>query len=59
MKGETAKPIRTWRESLITSRMRLLGRVYAPDREAADAAAVQEFKLSDQQRARLVLQEQP
>jgi hypothetical protein len=38
--------------------MRLLGRVYAPDRKAAEAAAVEEFKLNDEQRKRLVLQEQ-
>jgi hypothetical protein len=33
--------------------------VEAPDRNAAEAAAVEKFKLNDGQRKRLVLQEQP
>jgi hypothetical protein len=60
MKRPTKKPAepRMWRVSLIRKRTEFLGRVQAPDREAAEAAApVQEFKLNDEQRKRLVLQE--
>jgi hypothetical protein len=59
MKRPTTKPeIRTWRASLIKQRAEFLGRVEAPDREAAEAAAVEKFRLTDEQRKRLVLQEQ-
>jgi hypothetical protein len=34
-------------------RMRHLGRVYAPDRAAADAAAVEQLALNAQERKRL------
>jgi hypothetical protein len=37
--------------------MELLGRVAAVDREAAELAAVEEFKLDDWQRRRLFLRE--
>jgi hypothetical protein len=47
-----------WRVSLIRKRAEFIGRVEAPDREAAETAAVEEFKLNDEQRKRLVLQEQ-
>jgi hypothetical protein len=50
--------LRTWRVSLFRSRAEHLGRVYAKDRAAAEAAAVEEFKLTDEQRKRLVIQEQ-
>jgi hypothetical protein len=59
MKQPSTKPDRAWRASLVTSRLRPLGRVYAPDRKAAEAAAVEQFKLNEQQRKRLVLEEQP
>ena len=36
---------------------RFLGHVNAPDREAAKIAAVERFKLDDEQRRRLVVQE--
>jgi hypothetical protein len=39
------------------SSCRGLGRVYAPDREAAEAAAVAELKLADHERARLLIEE--
>lgn len=59
MKRPSKKPERAWRASLIKSRSQFLGLVYAPDRKAAETVAVEEFKLTDQQRARLVIQEQP
>jgi hypothetical protein len=43
----------------VRAKLTYLGRVVAADREAAEAAAVAEFKLTDQQRTRLVIQEQP
>jgi hypothetical protein len=50
---------RRWRVSLIRSRIEFLGHVLARTCEAAEAAAVEQFKLTDEQRKRLVLQEQP
>jgi hypothetical protein len=44
--------------ALIRKRGELLGTVDAPDKEAAEAAAVEAFKLTDEQRKRLVVQEQ-
>jgi hypothetical protein len=49
--------VREWRASIIRKRLERLGRVVAPDREAAEAAAVQEFGLADHERGRLVVQE--
>jgi hypothetical protein len=49
--------MRRWRASLIRKRGQILGTVEAPTREAAEAAAVREFNLSDDQRRRLVVQE--
>jgi hypothetical protein len=48
---------RGWRASLIRKRARVLGDVEAPNREAAEAAAVRTFNLSPKQRSRLVVQE--
>jgi hypothetical protein len=42
--------------SIIRQRGEILGRVAAPDREAAEAAAVEEFKLNGEQRKRLVIE---
>jgi hypothetical protein len=55
---QKAEP-RTWRASLIRKRTEFLGHVEASDHNAAEAAAVEKFKLNDEQRKRLVLQEQP
>ncbi len=52
-------PLRTWRVSLIRKRGAYLGDVAAPDREAGEAAAVEEFKLTAEQRKRLVMEERP
>jgi len=48
---------RSWRASLIRRRGQVLGNVETPSREAAEAAAVQEFNLTAEQRSRLVVQE--
>jgi hypothetical protein len=47
--------LRTWRVAMI--RQHFLGFVEAPDPQAAKAAAVEAFKLTDEQRKRLVVQQ--
>jgi len=49
-----AVKVRDWR---VAKKLERLGRVAAVDREAAEAAAIEEFQLNDWQRKRLVLQE--
>jgi hypothetical protein len=46
---------RFWRASLIRKRAQIFGDVEVPIREAAEAAAVQTFRLSAEQRSRLVM----
>jgi hypothetical protein len=53
----TAAKGRSWRASLIRKRGQYLETVEAPNEKAAEAAAVAEFDLSDDQRRRLVVQE--
>jgi hypothetical protein len=50
---------REWRVSIVRQRLTYLGRVYAPDLDAAEVAATEQFGLTEEQRRRLVLQEQP
>jgi hypothetical protein len=52
-----AAKLRSWRVSIIRKRGQYLGTVEAHDAKAAEAAAVAEFDLSDEQRRRLVVQE--
>jgi hypothetical protein len=40
------------------ARAHFLGIVYAPDHEAAEAAAVVEFKIGEDQRRRLIVRKQ-
>jgi hypothetical protein len=49
--------LRSWRVSMIRKRAQYLGTVEAPNEKAAEAAAVAEFDLSDEQRRRLVVKE--
>jgi hypothetical protein len=58
MVKKIAKKNHTWAVSLVRKRGEFLGFVEAPDREAAEAAAAVRFNLSEEQRARLVVQEQ-
>ena len=59
MKPPTEKlDIRTWRASLLKSRVQYLGTVRAPNTSVAEAAAIKEFCLNDDQRRRLLLQEE-
>ena len=53
-----ADKLRSWRVSLLRGRGQYLGNVQAPDERAAEAAAVQQFNLSDTERKRLVVREQ-
>jgi hypothetical protein len=53
----TAAKLRSWRVSLIRKHGQHLGTVEAPNERVAEAAAVAEFDLSDEQRRRLVVQE--
>jgi hypothetical protein len=53
-----AEKLRSWRASLFRKRgTRFLGHVNAPDRIAAEIAAVEQFKLDDAQRSRLLVHE--
>ena len=54
-KKPTAAKLRSWRVSIIRKRGQYLGAVEAPNEKAAEAAAVAEFDLSDEQRRRLVV----
>ena len=56
-KPATAAKLRWWRVSILRNRSRELGSVQARDEKAAEAAAITEFKLDDEQRKRLVVQE--
>jgi|EndMetStandDraft_8_1072994.scaffolds.fasta_scaffold585389_2 hypothetical protein len=54
----TAAKLRPWRVLLMRSRAQMLGVVYAADEKSAEAAAIAEFKIGDEQRRRLVVREQ-
>jgi hypothetical protein len=53
-KKPTAK-LRPWRVALMRSRTHYLGVVYAPDEKSAEAAAIAEYKIRDEQRPRLIV----
>jgi hypothetical protein len=55
-KGKSTK-LRSWRVSILRSRAHYLGTVEAPDEKAAEAAAVEQFDLNEEQRKRLALRE--
>jgi hypothetical protein len=55
---ETLKPVaklKRWHASLLRQRALPLGVVEAPDKKAAEAAAVKKFGLDDEQRMRLAV----
>jgi hypothetical protein len=58
MKKSTGPPLRTWRVAIVRKRGEFLGTVEAVDQEAAGAAALEAFNLTDAQRKRLVVQEE-
>jgi hypothetical protein len=47
--------LRPWRVALMRSRTHYLGVVYAPDEKSAEAAAVAEFKIGEEQLRRLIV----
>jgi hypothetical protein len=55
-KEPTAAKLKAWRASLMRSRTHLLGIVYAPDEKSAEAAAIAEYKISEDRRRRLIVQ---
>jgi len=60
MKPVPSKPpakVRQWRVSIIGKRLEYLGHVAATDREAAQAAAAEAFKLNEEQCRRVIVQE--
>ena len=56
--AKLAARMRSWRVSLLRGRAQPLGTVEAPDERAAEAAAVEQFQLSDEQRKRLAVREE-
>jgi hypothetical protein len=60
MRAPKKKPdekLRPWRVALMRSRTHYLGVVYAPDEKSAEAAAIAEFKIGEDQRRRLIVRE--
>ena len=55
-KAKAAKT-RSWHVAILRNRSHYLGDVQAPDEKSAEAAAVVECKLSEDQRKRVVVQE--
>ena len=55
-KKATAAKLRFWRVSILRQRAQYLGTVEAPDERTAEAAAVAQFDLSEEQR-RLAVRE--
>jgi len=50
--------LRSWRIIIIRSRGEYLGSVKAPNRESAEAVAIKQFDLDQDQRGRLLIREQ-
>jgi hypothetical protein len=55
-KKPTAAKLKAWSASLMRSRTHLVGIVYAPDEKSAEAAAIAEYKISEDRRRRLIVQ---
>jgi hypothetical protein len=53
----TAIKLRSWHVIIMPSRGEYLGSVEAPDRERAEAVAVKQFDLDQDQRSRLLIRE--
>ena len=50
--------LRFWRVSILRQRAQYIGTVKAPDARAAEAAAVAQFGLDEEQRKRLAVREE-
>ena len=57
MSEKTAAELRQWRVSVFRKRLDRLGRVAAPNRAAAEDAAIVEFGVKDHERKRLFVEE--
>jgi hypothetical protein len=57
-KKKAGEKLRPWRVALMRSRTHYLGVVYAPDEKSAEAAAIAEYKIGEEQRRRLIVREQ-
>jgi hypothetical protein len=55
----TPPPRRLWRVSIVRRRTEFLGHVEAPDKDAATAAAIDRFGISDDEREWLVVRPAP
>ena len=53
----TAAKLRSWRVIIIRSKGEYFGSVEAPDRERAQAVAIKQFALDNDQRSRLLIRE--
>jgi hypothetical protein len=58
-KKPTAAKLRSWRVSILRAQAQYRGDVKAPDQRSAEAEAVRQFNLSDDERKHLVVQERP
>ena len=58
-KKSAAANLPSWRVIIIRNRGEYLGSVKAPDRERAEAVAVKQFDLDQDQRGRLLILERP
>jgi hypothetical protein len=56
-KNPTADKLRAWRVEILRNRSQYIGDVQAANEKAAEAAAIAEFNLDDEQRKRLVVRE--
>jgi hypothetical protein len=56
-KPKPPKRLRSWRVSILRQRAQYIGTVKAPDERTAEAAAVAQFKLDNEQRRRLAVRE--
>jgi hypothetical protein len=52
-----ADELRSWRVSILRERAQYLGVIEAPTQRAAQAVAISQFSLTEEQRRRLVLEE--
>jgi len=52
-----AAALKTWRASIFRKKLGRLGRVYAADRATAEAVAIEEFHLTENERSRLLIEE--
>ena len=56
-KKPTIANLRSWRVIIIRSKGEYVGSVEAPDRERAEAVAIRQFDLDQDQRRRLLIRE--